>query len=239
MMMNPNSATIWLPAIQKAGLRVPKTIMIPYNHSSVACFIDDGSGVEGDWDAVVSGVKKAAHAIGYPVFIRTDLASAKHNGIKAFRATSRDTVGQCLAETIIDNEMKFGFGPGPTHIMVRQWLDLHHTFTAYRGMPVAREWRFFADSRTVFCAHPYWPEGAVENGMPSVDDWRPKLQMLNELPQNYGQLCSIAMHAAAACGGDAWSVDFAMDCDGEWWLIDMARMENSWHWPGCPNGERR
>lgn len=23
------------------------------------------------------------------------------------------------------------------------------------------------------------------------------------------------------------------------WLIDMARMERSWHWPGCPNGGER
>lgn len=234
-MKNPNSATIWLPAIEAAGLRVPKTIMVPYNHASTACFIDDGSGKQEDWDAVVWGVREAASTIGYPVFIRTDLSSAKHRGIKAIRATCRDMIERCLAETIIDNEMKFGFGDiGPTHIMVRQWLNLHHTFTAFRGLPIAREWRFFVDGERVICCHPYWPEGAVEEGAPSVDCWRGLMGELNARPPM--GIDELAVIAAKACGGDRWSVDFAVDYVGDWWLIDMARMERSWHWPGCPNG---
>lgn len=237
-MKNPNSATIWLPAIEAAGpreMRVPKTIMVPYSHASVACFIDDGSGKQEDWDAVVSGVKDAANAIGYPVFIRTDLASAKHSGIKAIRATCQDDVERCIAEVVIDNEMKFGFGDiGPTHIMVRQWLNLHHTFTAYHGLPIAREWRFFADGERVICCHPYWPEGAVGEGKPSVCDWRERLHDISAPPPM--GLKGLAIKAAEACGGDRWSVDFAVDYVGDWWLIDMARMERSWHWPGCPNG---
>ena len=238
-MTNPNSATIWFPSIKSVGLRVPETIMLPYNHGSAVCWIEDGSGKKEDWENAVSGAKEAAKEIGYPVFIRTDLASAKHDGIASFRAACEEEITTCVGRTIYDNELKFGFDIGPTHIMVRQWLNLHHTFTAYQGMPVAREWRFFADSRSVFCAHPYWPDGAVEDGIPNIDDWREKLKLLNELPHNYGELCSLAMRAAAACGDDRWSVDFAMDRDGSWWLIDMARMENSWHWPGCPNGGTR
>jgi len=45
----------------------------------------------------------------------------------------------------------------------------------------------------------------------------------------------MAIEAAKVCDG-RWSVDFARDRSGKWWLIDMALMAASWHWPGCPNG---
>ena len=33
---------------------------------------------------------------------------------------------------------------------------------------------------------------------------------------------------------DSWSIDFAKDSEGRWWLIDMALAEQSWH-PECKN----
>jgi len=34
-----------------------------------------------------------------------------------------------------------------------------------------------------------------------------------------------------------WSIDFAQDVDGNWWLIDMARGEVSFRCPGRWDGE--
>lgn len=235
--MNPNSAMIWFPAIEAAGMKVPKTTMVPYNHSACLSIFDGEECPE--FNRLVTATEEAAEVIGYPVFIRTDLSSAKHSGPVAFRADSRERIMQCLARTIEDNEMKFWLEQhGPQAIMVRKYLNLHYTFTAFHGMPVAREFRFFADARTVFCAHPYWPEDALERHC-YEPAWREKLALLNEMPSNYGELCALAMQAAAVAGEGQWSIDFAMDCDGGWWLIDMARMENSWHWPGCPNAARK
>lgn len=229
--MNPNSALIWFPTIEAAGLPVPRTVMIPYNHQACASIFDGVQSYE--FDRLMLAVSDASKCIGYPVFIRTDLSSAKHSGPRVFRAESEYDISRCLAFTIEDNEMKFWTEQhGPAAIMVREWLSLHSTFTAFNGLPIAREFRLFADSRTVLCAHPYWHPEAIEEHCDDPD-WREKLAVLNEMPGNYGELCAMAMQAAAACGGDRWSVDFAMDRDGKWWLIDMARMENSWHWPGC------
>lgn len=236
--MNRNSALIWYPKT-KDIYPTPKTILVPYEHSRCVSLMEkeqdeDASNVT-HWNATVSAVGDAAQEIGYPVFIRTDLASAKHSGPPAYKANSAADIVAVFAATVEDSEMKLWTARPPQAIMVREFLHLHHMFTAFRGLPIAREWRFFADSRHVICAHPYWPAGALE-GHVATKRWREQLKQISELPGNYSELCAKAMEAAAACGDDAWSVDFALDRDGKWWLIDMARMEDSWHWPGCPNG---
>jgi D-alanine-D-alanine ligase-like ATP-grasp enzyme len=44
-----------------------------------------------------------------------------------------------------------------------------------------------------------------------------------------GTLSAMALKAVQAIGEHCWSVDFAQDEAGKWWLIDMARAESSWH----------
>jgi hypothetical protein len=235
--MNRNSALRWLPAITEAGLPVPKTIIVPYDHHKCMPIFDGEHSDE--FDRLSTAVMDAAKEIGFPVFIRTDLTSAKHSGPRAYKIEV-DGENEPIARTLEDTEMKCWLErEGPKAFLVREFLTLKAPFTAFQGLPIAREFRFFADENKVHCWHPYWPSGALEDyGHPSCDDWRDKLAEISAVPK-HPELWHMAVEAAKACGGGLWSVDFCEDVNGKWWLPDMATAADSFHWPGCPNGSER
>ncbi len=228
--MNRNSALIWLPAIHAAGLPVPKTIIVPYKHHECIGIFDGEKSEE--FERLVVSVMDAGRRIGFPVFIRTDLSSAKHSGPKAYKIEA-DGQSQPVFETLEDNEMKFFMErEGPLAFLVREFVSLEAPFTAFRDLPIAREFRFFANAETVHCWHPYWPAETIEENRPSIATWRDALAELHCAPK-VPELWYMAVAAAKACGGGDWSVDFCRDVNGKWWLSDMAVAEDSYHWPEC------
>ena len=235
--MNRNSALLWFPKIESVGLPVPRTIFVPYSHHDCLSIFD------GDWsaefDRLVIAVREACGKIGYPTFIRSDLTSAKHCGPSAYKIVSAGEVATPLSRTIEDNEMKLWMQPrGPLAIMVRQFLVLPAPFTAFGGLPISREWRLFADAERVICWHPYWPAEALENyGDRLPADWHEQLALMHREPGELPDLKAMAVQAARACGGGAWSVDFCQDDTGKFWLLDMAVAQDSYHWPGCQEHE--
>ena len=233
--MNPNSALIWLPALEAAGLPTPNTIIVPYNHGACLSIFDGDHSDE--FERLCAAVLKAAGEIGFPVFIRTDLTSAKHSGPKAYKIENATDNPLAIGETLEDTEMKTWMDRdgGAQAILVREFLTLESPFTAFSNFPVSREFRFFADRERCLCWHPYWPEDAIEDHRPSRDDWRELLADLQRTPENIAELSAMAISAVRACGGDAWSVDICRDTSGKWWITDMARAEDSFHWEGCPN----
>lgn len=241
--MNYSSSLYWLPRIENlAGVKVPQTFTIPYDHRAYADLVEDQEPYP-DAKRVLDDVTDAILDIEPPVFVRTDLASAKHDGPGSYRLDRADPlfVTPLLARVVIDNEMKFWLEPDgqPQAFLVREWLDLFHTFGAFgtpeSKHPIAREWRYFANADGVLCAHFYWPAASIEDHEPDQPDWRTRLAVLEvEPPPNY--VDDLAVAAAAACATpevESWSVDFAQTVDGEWWLIDMAVGDRSWH----PNHE--
>lgn len=228
--MNKNSSRIWLPVVERLGIMSPKTIVVPYDHHEAVGFLDE----QGDPGPLVAKVQDACRKIGYPCFLRTDLASAKHDGPDAYMIGSPSQAFSRIMRTVEDNELKFWLERhGPSAFLVREFLDLDAPFTAFRNLPIAREWRIFADKDRVLCAHPYWPKEALEGHVNAPAGWSRILDSMHEPPEDVRDLHKIAVSVAAAIGG-AWSVDFAMDKKGTWWLIDCATAEDSWHWPGCP-----
>lgn len=239
-----NSALYWLPKLALAGLGewLPETVIIDYDHSNAVGMIE-GEPSYPSWPHLVERIGDAADSIGWPVFIRTDLASAKHNGPISYLAKSRDDLPRVLGDTVEDNELKFWLtGPTPQAFLVRKFLTLESAFEAFGGLPINREWRLFATASEVVCFHPYWPENAIQffdKGEP--EHWRESLAELHERPigREWDAITETAKAAAGACdAAKAWSVDFAKDTNGKWWLIDMAHMESSWHWPGCVSAQR-
>jgi hypothetical protein len=242
--LSPNSATYWLPrlgVVSALSDLVPRTIVVPYDHAAAVGEIEGGDKYA-EWSAVVSRVRVAAETIGYPAFIRTDLASAKHDGPEGYMLASPLDVTRLLSHIVGDNEMKLWMNPeDPCAFLVRQFLDLEAPFSAFGGLPISREWRLFATPSEILCAHPYWPGAALEDVWVSDEGWRAKLADLHERPRadEWRRLTEAALMAAAACDRiPAWSVDFARDTSGKWWLIDMAVAEQSWHWPSCANAQR-
>lgn len=231
-MTDVNSAEFWLPKITAIpilpGVGIPRTVVVPYAHEHAMAAFEDGADWPA-WDDLLEAVWAAVEEVGVPAFVRTDLASAKHDGPGSYRIEKRDDIPAVLSLTAQDNEMKFWpLGPTPNAFLVREWLNLDAPFSAFGGHPIAREWRYFASRKGVDCRHFYWPEHALRAA--DTEGWELLLSaMAADDPPDF--LDVVACQAASVCstGADGWSVDFAQDRDGKWWLIDMATAATSWH----------
>lgn len=236
-----NSATLWHPVTENLDIPQPRTIMVPYNHHESLCRMMDGTGPL----EFVEDIKKAANEIGYPVFIRTCEASAKHDGPGSYRADSEDHVMAVVCATLEDSEIKLGMQDNNlSAFMVREFLDLEAGFAAFGGWngftgergpqhPIATEFRFFANPDGVACSHAYWPAEAIDR--PDNDDWKQILETQCQISKTDQALLEVlaVLAAGAIPGGHYWSVDFARGTDGVWYMIDMARAECSFHHPEC------
>lgn len=235
--MNRNSALIWLPKIVEAGISTPQTELVKYEHEAVREVFDGGEPKA--FDELLVMVRTACKKIGYPIFVRTDLSSAKHDGPKAYRINKEEDIPRAIYATLEDNEMKFWLEPeGSKAILVREWLELQSPFAAFNRHAIAYEWRFFANAERVICFHPYWPESSIEfyGGAKEPDGWREALRTLHQIPENIEELKAVAVKAAGLYGTVA-SIDMAQDRNTRWWLTDMAIAEDSFHWPDCEHKE--
>ena len=238
MNLHFDSALFWFPRIQKAGLPVPRTVFIPYDYRAVLPIFD---GLEcPEYNRLFYSVTAAAANIGLPCFLRSDVTSAKHSGPKAYKITAGGDLNDQLAKTLEETELKtFCHYEKPKALMVREWLDLRHEFTAFNGLAISREFRVFADNLRVFCVHPYWPKEAIK-GYTDDPNWEKKVDDLSVIsPTTLISIGETAIAAAKAAEGGKWSVDFAQDAAGKWWLTDMALAQSSYHFPGCENNFKK
>jgi len=116
--------------------------------------------------------------------------------------------------------------------VVRQWLDLDARFTAFEGLPIATEVRAFIVGGRLRCWHPYWPADALRDAGPSDKDWRALLVAQHRLARDEAFRWRPIVNAISAAFG-SWSVDLCRTEAAEWVVTDMARAEDSYHWPGC------
>ena len=229
--VNLNSSLYWLPRIEAAGLPSPATVIIRYNHAKAVAVLEGAASYQAR--RVVTGIRQAIDTItGLPAFIRTDLASAKHNGPNDYllKGTSREEILTVFWRTVEATEMKLWLSPfQPRAVLVRQFLHLNTSFRAFGGHPIAREWRYFSQDALLVCRHFYWPEEAIKfwENLPPPQGWRKQLKALAQPPPP--ALDKLAARAAQALSPGAWSIDFAQDRQGKWWLIDCALAADSWH----------
>ena len=102
--MNPNSALTWLPLIQAAGLPVPRTEIVRYDPQDLFPTLDGEMYGDG---FPLDDLRAACERIGFPVFLRTDLSSAKHTGKRAWLVENQDGLIQSVFATFEDNELKW------------------------------------------------------------------------------------------------------------------------------------
>lgn len=228
--MNPNSALIWLPPIQDAGLPVPRTEIVRYNPRDLFPTLEGQKYEDG---FPLDNLRQACERIGFPVFLRSDLSSAKHSGHKAWKVENQDDLLGSICRTFEDNELKWIAGETQA-FLIREYLPLKHSFTTFNGLPIARERRYFVDQDGPLCSHPYWPVDAFERQHNLPDNWEESLAELSKLPNanDMDMLNSLSKKAVRAIGQGEWSVDWAQDINGKWWLLDMATAAKSWH-PDC------
>lgn len=236
---SPNSALTWYPAMAQAAdettVEVPETEFVDIPEMDVcARYIDGENPDEFPFDVIAED----AESLGYPVFVRTDITSAKHHGLDGYRARDEDELRVAVRWALEANYMAMGT-PHPSAIMLRDWIELDYGFHDDRrritdeGVRIAREFRFFADPEMVRCQHFYWPEDSMQD--PDRDDWREQLVELSKIGEyELDELCEYAEACVEHAPGDvAWSVDVAADQDGNWWGIDMALAGMSWHPEDC------
>ena len=181
---------------------------------------------------MLEGAKEAAREIGYPIFIRSDELSNKHDWKESCYVENE---GQLYGH--ICNILEFtacAFGPSFYGVAVREFLELDWRFTAFwGGMPVAREFRMFVRDGALECWHPYWPPSSIER--PSIENWREVLGEMQTLTEpDLAHLKDMAERVGKAVGG-YWSIDLCQTRKGEWYMTDMATGDSSYHWGTCPH----
>lgn len=245
-----NSLTYWYPRI-KDLVPTPKTTIIELKEGVVKDMMEEKFPI----DDLVKAVETVVWNEGYyyPIFVRTDQMSVKHSWPKTCFIEDSSKLQKNLLFLLEENVLIADMQPDliPRAIVIREFLKLKTFFTTIRGMPVAREFRFFATHGKVDCHHPYWPHGALEEEMtideemykllkrapPVVNkEWRnliPALEDDTNLP--YGMV-----YKASSPFTDQVSVDICQTTDGRWYVTDMACGVNSFHWPhNDPTGGSR
>lgn len=231
--------SFWLPRLEEAKIPTPATVLVVVDNWQEMSKVLDGKSSP-EFDVLVAKLTEIVTSIAgvgmLPCFLRTGETSAKHYW--------RDT---CLLERVEDipahvaNIIEFSeccdfLGLAYGVWAIREMLPTTPLFrcSAYHEFPVTREYRFFVRNGLVECWHPYWPEDALEQGAPDVDDWRERAAVMREEPP--AEACALARRVAGLFE-DWWSVDLLETTRG-WYVTDMARGERSWHMPGCPHDTR-
>jgi len=226
-----NSLLYWLPVVQDCGVPTPVTEIVMCDEERLMPLLDGQGFFPKD---VGRALKRAGDRIGYPLFMRTDQLSGKHEWFYTCYVSSADQLRSHAVALVQESCMEFGVASSSAFAL-RQFLHLDAAFLAFQGLPISCERRLFVEEAEVQCVHPYWPENAIQFYYQTnePDDWRNLLAALNAraLPDD---VIRWAISVGKALG-EAWSIDFARDKAGGWWLIDMALAGVSWHPEDCPN----
>jgi len=232
---NRNCLSYWYPRLRAAGLPLPATMIVRTEVPLIE--LCDGQAPDG-FDAFLQALHAAADGLGgYPVFLRTGQGSGKHDWKRTCFVQAAEELPAHVAALVEWSESVDFLGLPWNVWAVRQFLRLPAPFTAFGGMPVAPEWRFFVRDGQVVCRHFYWPADSIQHwrGEPELPaNWQAMLEDMQQVrAADAALLQRIAERAGAALGG-AWSIDLCRDRDGTYWLTDCAEAARSFHWPGCP-----
>ncbi len=224
----PNSMLYWLPKLRKMDVRIPTTVIV-----KAEMFPDDEDG------NVLIGynedhVEEDADKLGYPVFIRTDKASAKHDFEDISKVKEEDNIHGKIHMLADDNLSKGVFGIEFNAIVIREWLDIKHEFKAFHGnLPVGYEIRAFIRDGEIECKHYYWIKDAIEKSSFKPENWEEKWKKAKrETMKRWDEVEDTVLQIAQEFDG-WWSVDLALTEEGKWYVIDMAKGEDSFHPPSC------
>jgi len=239
MKEDKNCLSCWFPRISDAGLPVPETRIVRIPTGSIGKDLFrafDGKEFEGPAKIWLAVLGLAAEEIGFPCFLRTGHTSHKHDWERSCYVVSAEDLTSHVLHLIEFSETCDMFGVPWDVWAVRELLPTKPVATVYRGMPLCREFRCFVDGGKLICMHPYWPPEAIDQGLPEGETLSKQShhRLNNVTVSEVNEIRELAKRAAMACGG-RWSVD-VLDTERGWFVTDMALMDSSWHWPGCPHG---
>lgn len=230
-----NSLLFWFPKIKDLGIPVPETVWykISKNTWDLSPVCDgDFSPLKDDWD----GILAAANKIGFPLFMRTDEFSGKHDWEHTCYVKDVESLRSNIQQLVEGSLIADMMGLPIRAFVFRKYIPMRKLFECFgHGMPVNREYRVFIKNGRVQCIHWYWFKQALRDGASYSnlpENWEAIVDKESELPRNeYNAFVILATEVAQVLPG-YWSVDFCQGADGTWYLIDMAQGHVSWH-PDC------
>ena len=217
----------WFPLTKDLPIPQPRTeVAINMCPEDWIMFIDDPNVLSMVSDELLT----VANKIGYPLFMRTDQSSGKHEYINTCKVVSEERLFPNLYRLIEENLL---CDLSVQTLYFRSFIELESVFTAFNKMPIAPERRYFVKDGEVLCHHPYWPEAAIKD--PNHEDWKSRLRGINFEDIEEVILLKIYASMISRAVPGCWSVDFAKAKNGVWQFIDMADARLSWHPEDCKN----
>ena len=220
----------WLPVINQIGMRTPKTILVHTGDTELGVLTDGGT--PKNYAAFLERLRLAVDQIGTPCFLKTGLLSNKHGWKRSCYLTDKKNLKShiySLVETSFIANIS-GLPLDYSIWAVRELIKTNPLFTAFHGdMPITKERRIFIKDGKLICNHPYWTGRAFKKGDATKEQMK-ELQSI--MPTERKELKLMAEYVGRYFK-DYWSVDFLQDVDKNWWLIDMATGQRSYHWDSC------
>lgn len=232
---NHTNMATWYPLVCDLNY-VPFTLLVPVpyrNYLKVLDMLEKQKDLEAK-EFFEQYVQPANGIMGYDgsVFVRSYFHSAKHE-ITQTQCTDLDTVWMNVCDIIYATALKDLPFEG---LAYREYVELEAPFTAFSGLPIAKERRVFVerkDNDIVATFTAYWPKKAIHFG-PEVQPsliWEQQLAEINELHDD--EIAIIEQQALEVYDKlkdlhENWSLDFAKGVDGKWYFIDAAVAEASW-----------
>ena len=156
----------------------------------------------------------------FPIFLRTDMSSQKKMFKKTCRLPNRKSLFGHVLEIVNAN---IDSGIKDNALVFRKWLDLDAGFFAFDGLPIAVEARAYIDGGKVIGVEPYWKEENILN--PQNPQWRKILKYQNKMINaSEDKLLQYSKIIGSRFQTGKWSVDFALERNGNWYLIDMGNI---------------
>lgn len=174
-----------------------------------------------------------------PLFLRTGQTSGKHDWPNTCELSSPEEIESHVQALAMFSHAVDLRGLPLNVWAVREWLDIEHKFTAFSGMPIGREYRFFVQEGEILHCQPYWPHEALAEHATETG-WKAKLDELNKMPPPYAAIDLANLVGETVANrfehpDSCWSVDVCKTTGRGWYLTDMAPAERSFFWD--PNGE--
>ena len=230
-----NSMFYWYPKIKDLDIPQPKTEMYKFTKQEFKDIQNERTP-----KTLLENCKPIAKKIGFPLFMRTDNSSCKHRWLKTCYVPDIDSLEYHFFELLSTSAMQGWMSYNDTGLSFREFLELDYgyygdtKFTAFYGeFPVNKERRYFIKDGGIQCHHPYWYPNAIRNSNIESPNKEMILEQINSENKMEIELLSKYALEVASVFSDYWSVDFAKGLNEKWYLIDMARGENSFHWLEC------
>jgi len=228
-LQNKSSMDYWWPRLESLDIPTPDTVRLEIAGTD---YFQDGLKMPVPDETALHEAIKAVD--GPPAFLRSDVTSRKHR-MQASRIEDAQPSATVIAGVVEQHHLAMGM-PMPSSYYVREWLDLYHEFKAWAydhydcATPIAAELRYFLFDGDLYDFGFYWPKEAITR--PDRDDWEGGWQRTRDTAMHGVRVDAAEKYArrvADEFDTGYWSVDLALTERDQWYAIDRARGELSWH----------